>query len=85
MICGYHVDAVWREQRVAVELDGLQGHRTPAQLERDHNRDLTLRQNRFETRRYTWHQVTKKGKQVVADLPSAVRALAAPAKRSYHR
>jgi very-short-patch-repair endonuclease/predicted transcriptional regulator of viral defense system len=75
--CGYVVDAIWREQRVAVELDGLQGHRTPAQLERDHGRDLVLRQNRFETRRYTWSQVTRKSAEVVADLPRAVRALAA--------
>ncbi|MDQ6778787.1 MAG: DUF559 domain-containing protein [Actinomycetota bacterium] len=77
-VCGYLVDAVWREQRVAVELDGLQGHRTPAQLERDHGRDLALRQNRFETRRYTWNQVTRKAHDVFADLPESVRALAAP-------
>ncbi|HWF74354.1 MAG TPA: type IV toxin-antitoxin system AbiEi family antitoxin domain-containing protein [Solirubrobacteraceae bacterium] len=78
MVCGHRVDAVWREQRVVVELDGLQGHRTRAQLETDHARDLTLRQHGFEVRRYTWRQVTQKGAQVVADLPSNVRALAAP-------
>jgi very-short-patch-repair endonuclease len=75
-VCGYPVDAVWLEQRVAVELDGLDNHRTPAQLERDHERDLVLRQNSFETRRYTWHQVTRKRARVVADLPSVIRALA---------
>jgi predicted transcriptional regulator of viral defense system len=75
---GFLVDAVWREQRVVVELDGLQGHRTPAQLERDHERDLVLRQNRFETRRYTWQQVTRKPDAVFADLPRAVRALVNP-------
>jgi very-short-patch-repair endonuclease len=79
---GYLVDALWREQRVAVELDGLDGHRTPAQLERDHGRDLVLRQNHFETRRYTWHQVRRMAEEVFADLPSAVRALAT---RPYQR
>jgi very-short-patch-repair endonuclease len=75
-VCGYPVDAVWREQRVAVELDGLDNHRTPAQLERDHERDLVLRQSSFETRRYTWHQVTRKRARVVSDLPSSIRELA---------
>jgi len=72
-LCGYLVDAVWREQRVVVELDGLDGHRTSAQLERDHGRDLVLRQNGFETRRYTWQQVTQKRDEVVDDLPASVR------------
>jgi very-short-patch-repair endonuclease len=75
-LCGYLVDAVWREQLVVVELDGLQGHRTPAQLENDHMRDLVLREHGFEGRRYTWQQVTKRREQVFADLPGAVRALA---------
>jgi very-short-patch-repair endonuclease len=79
---GYLVDAVWREQRVVVELDGLQGHRTPAQLEKDHERDLVLRQHGFAGRRYTWQQVTKRPQQVFADLPGAVRALAT---RPYQR
>ncbi|MDQ6806141.1 MAG: DUF559 domain-containing protein [Actinomycetota bacterium] len=76
-VCGYLVDAVWREQRVVVELDGLKGHRTPAQLEHDHERDLVLRQNGFEGRRYTWQQVRRKGREVIADVPRSVLALAA--------
>jgi very-short-patch-repair endonuclease len=79
---GYLLDAVWREQLVVVELDGLQGHRTPAQLEKDHERDLVMRRHGFEGRRYTWQQVTKRPQQVFADLPRAVRALAA---RPYQR
>ncbi|HEY5318980.1 MAG TPA: DUF559 domain-containing protein, partial [Solirubrobacteraceae bacterium] len=75
-VCGYLVDAVWREQRVVVELDGVDGHHTPAQLERDHERDFVLRRNGFEGRRYTWRQVTRKAAEVFADLPSSVRALA---------
>lgn len=65
---GYLVDAMWREQRLAVELDGLDGHRTPAQLERNHQRDLTLRAAGFATRRYTWHQVTGRAAEVEADV-----------------
>ena len=29
---GFLVDAVWRTQKVVVEVDGWPGHRTPAQL-----------------------------------------------------
>jgi very-short-patch-repair endonuclease len=74
-LCGYLVDALWREQRVAVELDGQDGHHTAAQLERDHERDLVLRQNHYDTRRYTWNQTTRKRAQVIADLPKSVREL----------
>ena len=54
MLHGYLVDALWREQRVVVELDGLRGHRTRAQLESNHQRDLVLRRAGFVVHRYTW-------------------------------
>jgi predicted transcriptional regulator of viral defense system len=73
LVCGYLVDALWREQRVVVELDGHRAHRSPAQLERDHARDLTLRGVGLEVRRYTWHQVTRQRELVEADLVAAVR------------
>jgi very-short-patch-repair endonuclease len=69
---GYTVDAVWREQRVAVEVDGLKGHRTPAQLESDHQRDLVLRRNGYIVLRYTWRQVTKRPDEVATDLRRAL-------------
>jgi very-short-patch-repair endonuclease len=69
---GYTIDALWRQQRVAVELDGLRGHRTPAQLERDHQRDLMLRAARYAVRRYTWNQVNFHGDLVEADVRAAL-------------
>jgi len=75
-LCGYLIDAMWREQRVVVELDGQDAHHTAAQLERDHQRDLVLRQNHYQTRRYTWQQITRKSTAVIADLPENVQALA---------
>jgi hypothetical protein len=36
------IDALFRDQRVAVELDGYRGHRSKAQLERDRRRDCTF-------------------------------------------
>jgi predicted transcriptional regulator of viral defense system len=69
---GYKIDALWREQRVAVELDGYRGHRTPAQLERGHQRDLSLRLAGFIALRYTWEQITRHREEVIVDLTSAL-------------
>jgi very-short-patch-repair endonuclease len=74
---GLLVDAVWREQRVVVELDGVKGHRTAAQLERDHQRDLTLRAAGFTVVRYTYKQITEQAQVVAVEL-CALLSLAAP-------
>jgi very-short-patch-repair endonuclease len=68
MLAGWLVDAVWVDRRVVVELDGKGGHHTPAQLERDHSRDLQLRAAGFTVVRYTWVQVTEQARVVAADL-----------------
>ena len=73
VLYGYLVDALWREQRVVVEVDGLDGHRTPAQRERDYQRDLVLRRNGFVVLRYTYQQVTRQAPEVAADLHRALK------------
>ena len=70
MLEGWLVDAVWFDRRVVVEVDGHRGHRTPAQLERDHTRDIQLRAAGFTVVRYTWAQVTTQARIVAADLRS---------------
>lgn len=64
LYAGWLVDALWCEQRVVVELDGLAGHRTRAQLERD----LELRGAGYHVPRYTWRQLTEAPEAVVTDL-----------------
>ena len=55
------------------EVDGLDGHRTRAQRQRDYQRDLVLRRNGFVVLRYSYQQVKRQAPEVVDDL---IRALA---------
>jgi very-short-patch-repair endonuclease len=66
------VDMVWPDRKVAVELDGHDGHRTPAQLNRDHRRDLELRARGYTVLRYTYDQVMRSSELVIADLCRAL-------------
>jgi very-short-patch-repair endonuclease len=65
---GMRVDALWREQRLIVELDGAAAHAGWAQVSRDRERELGLRRMGFRIVRYTWQQITERWSEVVADL-----------------
>jgi hypothetical protein len=71
-VAGLMVDALWRDRMLVVELDGARAHATPAAMQRDRDRDLTLRAAGYEVRRYTWQQVTEQPEAVVADLRPAL-------------
>jgi very-short-patch-repair endonuclease len=72
-VAGWLVDAVWPRAHLVVELDGLDGHRTRAQLERDHQRDFELRQAGFVVLRYTWRQVIDTPALVAQEIERALR------------
>ncbi len=65
---GWLVDAVWAAAKVVVEVDGWRGHRTRAQLERDHQRDLELRRAGYTVLRYTWRQLSETPGVVAGEL-----------------
>jgi hypothetical protein len=62
------VDALWRDQGLAVELDGAAAHGGWSAVSRDRERELALRRMGFHIVRYTWHQVIERPDEVVADL-----------------
>lgn len=62
------VDALWREERIAVELDGAAAHRGYAAIRRDRRREVALRAAGFQVVRYSWDLVAKSPEQVILDL-----------------
>lgn len=64
----FRPDMLWREHRLIVELDGKDAHTNPAQVARDHDRDLKLRAMGFTVVRYTWAQVYFEAEAVASDL-----------------
>jgi hypothetical protein len=73
MVEGYEVDAVWREQRLVVELDGYEYHRTRGAFERDRARDAALQLAGYRVLRITARRLAEQP----ADTVGAVRALLA--------
>jgi very-short-patch-repair endonuclease len=68
VIEGIEVDFVWRDRRLIVEVDGYAFHRSPADFERDRERDVHLAMRGWTTRRFTWRQVTTRAKWVAAAI-----------------
>lgn len=67
-------DAVWVEQRVVVELDGLGFHRTPDQQRRDRRKDRRLSTAGWLVLRYSWLDVVEGPEEVVAEVRAALRS-----------
>ncbi len=73
-VCGHEVDALWREARLVVEIDGFAYHSGRAAFERDRRRDADLTQAGFRVLRLTWRQLTEEPEAVVARLAALLAA-----------
>ena len=68
---GLLVDAIWPGQRVIVELDGFQYHRTRSDQRRDAERDRRLALAGYVVLRFGWHDVVHEARSTA----NAVRQL----------
>ena len=67
-VAGWEVDALWRAERLVVELDGWRNHRTPAQINRDRRKELELRAAGFTVVRYSEEQLVHHADLILAEL-----------------
>jgi very-short-patch-repair endonuclease len=65
---GFLVDAVWRNRRIVVELDGYDSHRTRTAFEEDRKRDTALQLAGYVVLRITYQRLTKEPNLVVAEI-----------------
>jgi very-short-patch-repair endonuclease len=68
---GWEVDALWRNAKLAVELDGYGNHHTPGQLRRDRRKEMALRQAGLKVHRYSGEQLQERT-AVVAEIRDAL-------------
>ncbi|HSC01941.1 MAG TPA: DUF559 domain-containing protein [Solirubrobacteraceae bacterium] len=67
-IAGVLVDAVWRDRRLVVELDGKDNHSSWGQIQNDRSKELRLRAAGFVVVRYGTRQVEEELDVVADDL-----------------
>jgi very-short-patch-repair endonuclease len=65
---GFEVDAVWRTQRIAVELDGWASHHDRHAFQRDRERDAVLTTAGWRVVRFTHHDVVDRSDRVMQTL-----------------
>jgi very-short-patch-repair endonuclease len=73
-ICGrfFELDALWDDERVAVELDSREIHGTHKKFETDRQRDRILVAAGWRTMRITWRQLHEEPDEIAEDLRSAL-------------
>jgi hypothetical protein len=67
-ICGIPVDACYYDAKLVIELDGVDNHRTPAQVRRDRRNELTLRTAKWLLLRYSSVLIRDEAKTVRAEV-----------------
>jgi hypothetical protein len=71
---GHEVDALWKDHRLVIELDGWEWHRTRAAFERDRRRDAELARAGYRVLRFTWRQLEDEPAFVAATVAQALGA-----------
>ena len=74
LVEGELVDALWRNERVIVELDGYAFHKSRSQFEADRRRDAKLTVAGYRVLRITQQRLTTQPEAVLADLRALLNA-----------
>ena len=72
-VAGHEVDFLWRDEGIAVELDGFEFHGTRAAFERDRARDHDLQMEGIQVVRLTWRRLQDEGAEVAERLGAGLR------------
>jgi len=67
-VAGFEVDCWWLDQKLVVELDGHEFHRTRASFERDRARDAALQVAGCRVLRVTYRRLKREPEAVIAQL-----------------
>lgn len=78
----YVIDCLWRDEGIAVELDGRDAHQRALAFESDRRRDAALSAIGLRPIRFTWQRVNYDGAGVLADLTAAMKRSSLSASRS---
>jgi very-short-patch-repair endonuclease len=68
----YDVDCLWRDEAVAVELDGRAAHLRAEAFEEDRARDAALTATGLRPLRFTWRRLTEEPEDVLAELKATL-------------
>lgn len=68
------VDALWRNDRLVVELDGWQSHQTKHAFQRDRTRDVVLLRAGYRVARFTHADVVRRPGWVADVIREQLRA-----------
>jgi hypothetical protein len=68
----YVIDCLWREEGLAVELDGRDGHARELAFESDRRKDAALIGTGLRPLRFTWQRVNYEPAETLADLTAAM-------------
>ena len=70
----FEVDFLWCDERLIVEVDGWESHRTRSAFEEDRARDVQLAVLGYEVLRFTWRQITSDPRGIAGTIRARLGA-----------
>jgi very-short-patch-repair endonuclease len=71
---GREIDFLYRDPKVAIELDGGATHGIPAAVDNDRRKDAYMRSKGYVVLRYSWWQIEEEPEAVLAEIAATLAA-----------